>query len=57
MKQNTGKGDSRKPARKVGKHTEPTFTLTELVKASKLAEDLGGVEHAKELLNAISKLS
>ena len=57
MKKARGNGAPRKPAGKVGKKTEPTFTLSELVKARKLADDLGGVEQAKELLNAISKLS
>lgn len=42
--------------RTIGKG-EPTYTLSELVKASELAEKLGGIEKATELLNAINKLS
>ncbi|MEZ6130302.1 MAG: hypothetical protein R3C59_16585 [Planctomycetaceae bacterium] len=49
------------PGRRVGKtsfrKSEPTFTLSELVKASKLAEELGGVQKAQELFGALSKLN
>ena len=31
-------------------------SLSELVKASKMAEELGGVDKAQEMLNALSKL-
>ncbi len=53
----SGNGVSKKYAKRSGKTSEPTFTLSELIKANKLAEDLGGVEKAQELLSAISKLS
>ena len=48
-----------KPAarRKSGGKSEASFTVSELVKANKMAEELGGVEKAQELLNAISKIS
>lgn len=53
MKKKANKKTGKNPVKKA----EPKFTLSELVKASKLAEELGGVDKAQELLNAISKLS
>jgi len=57
MKKNGGNGVSKKPAKKSRKKTEATFTLSEFVKASRLAAEPGCVEQAKELMHAISKLS
>lgn len=57
MKKKSGKGVTRSPARKSGSKTEAAFTLSELVKANRLVEEVGGVDKAQELLNAISKLS
>jgi len=60
MKKKAGKSGKvvrRKPGRKSAKNSEAVFTLSELVRAHKLAEELGGVDKAQELLSAISKLS
>jgi hypothetical protein len=53
-KTKTVKKATKKATRKT---KEASFTVTELVKASKLADDLGGVERTQELLNALGKLS
>lgn len=53
-KKKTVKKMTKKATRKT---KEASFTVTELVKASKLADDLGGVERAQELLNALGKLN
>lgn len=57
MKKKSGKGVTKSPARKSGGKAETVFTLSELVKASRLAEEVGGVDKAQKLLDAISKLS
>lgn len=56
MKKNSGQAAVKKTAKKSGNKVEAAFTLSELVKARKLAEEVGGVDKAQELLNAISKL-
>ena len=61
MKKKTGTGVTKKtvkkPTKKRNNKAEATFTVSELVKASRMAAELGGVDRARELLNAISKLS
>jgi anion-transporting ArsA/GET3 family ATPase len=57
MNKKSAKKAGKKTSKKVAKKSEPKFTLSELVKASRLAEELGGAEKAKELLNALEKLS
>lgn len=37
--------------------SEPTYSLSDLVRANKLAEELGGVDKAQELLKVIDKLN
>ena len=55
LKKKTGKKTTTK-RKGAGKKKEAAFTVSELVKASKLAEELGGVEKAKEVLNVLGKL-
>ena len=54
MKKKTGKKTGMRKG--TGKKKEAAFTVSELVKASKLAEELGGVEKAKEVLSVLGKL-
>ncbi len=55
LKARHGKGKKR--GAKVGAGTNGSFTLEALVDAKKLADRLGGVESARKLLDALSKLS
>ncbi len=50
------KAPSKKQAGKP-KATEQKVAVSDLVKAKKLADELGGVEKAQTLLNAVAKLS
>lgn len=55
MKKKTG--GKKVVRRKIKKKSEQSFTISELVKASKLAEELGGTARAKALLEALEKLT
>jgi len=61
MKKKTTKKTVKKPGNKSSKRStktsEPAFTVSELVKANKLAEELGGIRKAKEVLDAIERIS
>lgn len=57
VKFNMNKKGKKAVAKKTVRKAEQKFTLSELVKASRLAEELGGIDKAQELLNAIRKLS
>ena len=57
LKPKKKKKTAKKSTKKTTKKTvSDKVSLGDLVKASKLAEELGGVDKAKELLNAVAKL-
>jgi predicted transcriptional regulator len=56
VKSNLKKGKKTTKRKGTGKKKEAAFTVSELVKAGKLAEELGGVEKAKEVLDVLGKL-
>ena len=54
VKSKMGKKKAKKVAKK--KPASDKISLNDLVKASRLAEELGGVDKAQEMLNALAKL-
>ncbi len=56
-KKKTAKKTTKKAARKTTKKpVSDRLSLSDLVKASRLAEELGSVEKAQEMLNALTKI-
>ena len=55
-KASTRKAVKKKAAKKKVAKKSDKVSLGDLVKASRLAEELGGVDKAQEMLNALAKL-